>query len=186
MPTKCEPERAEATDILGGAAIGAAGGLIAGFLMNRAHALFSAATEAVGPSAEPSIFESAGPRREAALHEPATSQAADDLAHAVLDRPLDHAERRAGGLAIHYAFSAGCGAIYGALASAFPSVSKARGLAAGATLWVLADEVAMPALGYTKPPQKYPFHKHVQALINHLVFGFVTDAIHRLACRRVR
>lgn len=186
MPTTCEPQRAGATDILTGAVIGAAGGLIAGFLMNRAHALFSAASEAVGPSEEPSIFESAGPRREATQHEPATSQAADDLAQAVLDRPLTHDEGRAGGLALHYAFSAGCGAVYGALASAFPTVGKARGLAAGAAIWVLADEVAMPALGYTKPPQKYPFHKHVQSLINHLVFGFVTDAIHRLACRRVR
>jgi putative membrane protein len=186
MATTCEPHRAGATDVLTGAAIGAIGGLIAGFMMNRAHALFSAGKEAVTPAAEPGIFESGGPRREAATHEPATSQVAEDLAQAVIDRPLSHDERRAGGLAIHYAFSVGCGAIYGALASAFPTVGKSRGLAAGATIWVLADEVAMPALGYTKPPQNYPFHKHVQSLINHLVFGFVTDSIHRLACRRPR
>jgi putative membrane protein len=183
MPQTCDQRHATASDVATGALVGAIGGLLAGFLMNRSHSLFSSGKQALLGGDEPSIFQSAGPRREAFQHEPATAQAAQDLAISVLDRPLDPKEKQVGGLLLHYIFSVVCGAIYGGLLSAFPSISRSRGLAAGAALWVIADEVAMPALGYVKPPQKYPFHKHVQALINHLVFGFVTDTLHRMSCR---
>jgi hypothetical protein len=67
------------------------------------------------------------------------------------------AERRSdAATAIHYGIGVGSGAPYGAIRRRIPAPAPARGLAFGAALWLVADEVANPALGLTPGPTAFP------------------------------
>ena len=48
---------------------------------------------------------------------------------------------------------------------------------------VLADELAVPAAGLSKPPKEIPLTTHVYALASHLVYGWITETVRR-AVRR--
>jgi uncharacterized membrane protein YagU involved in acid resistance len=49
---------------------------------------------------------------------------------------------------------------------------------------LLADEVTLPALGYSKSPMEFPLSTHVYALVSHLVYGWTTEIVRR-AVRKV-
>jgi uncharacterized membrane protein YagU involved in acid resistance len=53
----------------------------------------------------------------------------------------------------------------------------------GATIWVVADEGVVPALGLSKSASEYPLSIHAYALASHLVYG-LTGEIVRGAVRR--
>jgi uncharacterized membrane protein YagU involved in acid resistance len=74
-------------------------------------------------------------------------------------------------------------AIYGVLAEVAPIVTVAEGAAFGAGLWLLADEVAVPATGLSKPAREIPVATHLYALASHLVYGWITETVRR-ALRR--
>ena len=176
----------EFDDVLVGAAVGVIGGLLGAVVMGQAHKLFDAGKRLVKDqygSPQMELFGEAGPRAEEEEEEPATAKAADSIAHAVMDRPLDEHEKQVGGQIMHYGFAAAMGGLYGSLAALTPPITAGYGIPAGAALWLIADEVAVPALGLSKPPQKHPVSKHVQALINHLVFGLTVDLFRRLMLR---
>jgi putative membrane protein len=111
------------------------------------------------------------------------------IAGPLLGRPLSGQERELGGAVLHYAFGAGTGAVYGALVERAPRVTMGRGLPFGATVWLIADEGAMPALGVTPPRTKLPRAAHISSLAGHLVYGltveFTRRAIWRLTTPRL-
>jgi putative membrane protein len=111
--------------------------------------------------------------------EPATVKAAQSISHATTGHDLTTLERRVGGTAVHYAFGGGNGMLYGALAELRPKTRLARGAAFGAGLWAVADELAAPAFGLTKPPRQEPLSAHLYGLASHLVYGLTTDAVSR-------
>src|SRR5205807_2152578 len=84
--------------------------------------------------------------------EDATMKAADKLAHALLHRELSRDEKKRLGPVIHYAFGVGLGAAYGAAVEVVPRARFGAGLPYGAAVFLGADEVAVPALGLSKPP----------------------------------
>jgi hypothetical protein len=47
----------------------------------------------------------------------------------------------------------------------------------------LADELAVPRAGLSKPPKEIPLTTHVYALASHLVYGWITETVRR-AVRR--
>jgi hypothetical protein len=51
-------------------------------------------------------------------------------------------------------------------------------------MWILGDELAVPALGLAEGPRKYPVRQHVHRLGSHLAYGlaaaFTTSALHRM------
>lgn len=47
----------------------------------------------------------------------------------------------------------------------------AAGLLTGAAMSVVADEVMMPALGFSAPNRAYPLSTHLRGFVAHLVFG---------------
>jgi uncharacterized membrane protein YagU involved in acid resistance len=51
-------------------------------------------------------------------------------------------------------------------------------------LWLGGDEIALPALGLSKPPTDVPAEKHASALAMHFVYGITLD-ISRRVLRRV-
>jgi hypothetical protein len=162
---------------------GVAGGIAGAWVMNRTHRLFDIAKHEAGlhhAGDHLSAFHSAGPRKEAGSEEPATSKAAAVLGAVLLDRRLTSHQRKAGGLLLHYAFSATAGAFYSALTGQRARFSAWRGIVAGAAIWALADEILVPVSGLARPPRRYPLSKHLQALVNHLFFGLTVEAVRAL------
>lgn len=105
----------------------------------------------------------------------ATMKAAAEVA-GLAGRTLSQDERRRGGVLVHYAFGATVGAAYALLARFWPAVRAGGGMPFGALVWLLADEIGLPAAGLAHGPRTYRAEVHVEMLAAHLVFGRATDA----------
>ena len=81
------------------------------------------------------------------------------------------------GDAIHYALGSGSGAAYAAARPHIPLPAPARGLALGALLWLVADEIATPAAGLTPWARAFPWQTHARGLAAHLTYGLVTEGV---------
>lgn len=143
---------------------GAISGLIAGMIASWAMELFQEAWSSRRP-----LPNSGGP--------PATEQAADLVAEATIDRPLTEKEKPVAASAIHYAMGGGSAAVYGALGEVLPIVRLGVGLPFGAAVWLLADEIAVPAAGLSGSPLETPAETNRYAFASHLVYGFVTETV---------
>ena len=75
----------------------------------------------------------------------------------------------------HYVFGTTMGAIYGALAARDPRVTAGAGLAFGGLIWLLFDEIAIPALRLSPPPTRTPLPVHLRAAAAHVVYGPGTE-----------
>ena len=156
-----------------GVVAGAAGGLAASWVMNQFQAAWGRAQSRMENERQRQSHqrESNG--------EDATMKTAGKLAHALLHRDLSLEEERKLGPVIHYAFGAGMGAIYGAVAEIAPRATFGAGLPYGTAVFLGADEVAVPALGLSKPPKEYPASTHLYGLASHLVYGLSLEMARR-------
>lgn len=152
--------------MLRGALFGLGAGIAAGLLMNQVHTVWSRGLLAYG------VRNASG-----GSGDPATRSAAEAIAG-----PLPPGARQIGGSIMHYAMAGGLGALYGALRELAPAVGGARGVAYGALVWLVADEVAVPALGLA--PARMPLAIHARALLAHLAYGAALDAGVRALARR--
>jgi uncharacterized membrane protein YagU involved in acid resistance len=84
---------------------------------------------------------------------------------------------------VHYAYGAGIGALYGALAQKHEPTTSGFGSAYGAAAWALGDEIAIPVLGLGKKPSEIPVSQHFQLLAAHLVYGITLEVARRLALK---
>lgn len=151
------------------AALGAASGLLASWLMERAQPRISAAGSDATKARE----------AQASLgQEPATYRAAEAAAHLV-GRSIPESRKAVAGDVVHYATGAGWGALFGVLAPRVPAPVLAAGAAWGALVWLLSDELLVPLLGWARGPTHYPASTHAKALASHLVYGASTDAGYR-------
>ncbi len=162
-------EREGEMDLFKGLIAGVAGGLLASFLMEQFQAAWNATAEAISPSQKK-------PGRKA---DPATVKAANAVAQKLVGRKLPAAYKPVAGEAIHYGVGAGSAAIYGALAEVAPIITVGEGLGFGTGVWLLADEVAVPKAGLSKPPKEIPLTTHIYALASHLVYGAITETVRR-------
>ncbi len=156
-------------DLLKGVVAGIAGGLLASFLMEQFQAAWSASAEAIHPS----------PKKPGRPADPTTVKAANLLSQKIVGRKVPPEYKAAAGEAMHYGIGAGSAAIYGALAEVAPFVTIGEGTAFGTGLWALADEVAVPKAGLSKPAQEIPLTTHLYALASHLVYGWITETVRR-------
>jgi putative membrane protein len=153
---------------------GLAGGLVASFAMER----FQRALGVVSPDLG-GAPGGGGQQYRKPESEPATYVAADAIAQAATGRPLPPSLKPTGGSVVHYAFGGSVGLLYGALAGARPAVAAGYGMPFGIAVWMVADEIGMPASGLAKPPTAYSLKDHASALSAHLVYGAVTEAVRR-------
>lgn len=161
-------------NLMKGAVAGLAGGLIASWTMSQYQHLWT--------KVDQELREKKGeppPERRPAAEDP-TVKTAEVVSEELLDRPLRKKEQRPAGIAVHYAFGSLIGAAFGAVSEFIPKVSQGAGVPFGASVWVGADEIALPALRLSKGPAAYPVSNHVYALSSHLVYGFVADSVRRL------
>ena len=152
------------------AAIGAASGLLASWVMEQAQKPITK----VG-SRETQERE----RRAQGDLPPATVRVAERAA-ALAGRSLPEDRRDAAGEVVHYATGAAFGALFGVLAPRLPLPVVAAGALYGAAVWLVSDETVVPALGFSRRPWEYPASTHAKALAAHLVYGTATDAGFRL------
>lgn len=197
--------RSEEGNVLKGLAAGLIGGLVASFVMNEFQALWSKVSESIkesesdnssgqdgqqskgGGSSQGQQSSEGGRQAQGGEQgqgggeeqEPATVKAAEAISEVVLGRELTEKEKPVAGEAVHYATSGATGAIYGALAELWPSVTTGAGIPFGTAVWLVVDETAVPALGLSKAPTEYPLSTHVYALASHFVYGLTTDVVRR-------
>jgi hypothetical protein len=98
----------------------------------------------------------------------------------LLGKSLDPQQRERLGSAIHWSLGIGTGAVYAVLRRRFDRVGKLGGTGFGTAFWALVDEGLVSLLGFTPPPQRFPWQSHARGLAGHLTFGTVTDATLRV------
>lgn len=161
-----------------GVVAGAAGGLAASWVMNQFQAAWSKAQSRMQTGRERQSHQSQP------NGEDATMKAAGKIAHALLHRDRSLEEEKKLGPVVHYAFGAVMGAVYGGAVEMVPQARFGAGLPYGAAVFLGADEVAVPALGLSKPPKEYPASTHLYGLASHLVYGLSLEMVRR-GVRRV-
>jgi hypothetical protein len=111
--------------------------------------------------------------------EDATVKAAQELTRATLGRDLDTEEKKKAGPAIHYAFGTLAGAVYGLSVEFLPVARVGFGSLFGTVLFLIADEIAVPALGLAPKPTESPLSSHVYGLSSHFVYGIATETVRK-------
>lgn len=113
----------------------------------------------------------------------ANEKAAQAVARRTVGRELAEPELEVAAPLMHYGFGASVSGLYGALVEEAPWAASGGGTGFGTAVWLGADEIAMPAIGWAHP-QRYPAEAHVQSFTSHLVFGLTTELTRR-AVRRM-
>jgi putative membrane protein len=160
-------------DLMKGLLAGVAGGLLASYLMEQFQSAWSAALDAMRHSK----------MRSGRKPDPATVRAANVISERVIGRKLPRDYKSVAGEAMHYGMGASSAAVYGVLAEVAPIVTIGNGVGFGTSVWLLADEIAVPAAGLSKPAKEIPLATHIYALASHLVYGWITETV-RCAVRR--
>lgn len=166
---------------------GAAGGLLASWIMNQFQAAWSKASEKLQANQENTQSEQKQETKSSNENnesEDATMKAAGKIAPLVLGRELSHDEKKKGGPIVHYAFGTLSGGVYGLLAEYIPAARLGFGSLFGAVLFLLADEIAVPASGLSAEPTESPLSSHLYGLASHFVYGISTEGV-RNGIRRV-
>ena len=153
-------------NVVKGAVAGLVGGLVASFVMSEFQLLLSSLSQEEKKSKKKK-------------DEPANVKTAEAISENVFRHKLLKSEKEAAGEAVHYAMGATSGLIYGIASEIAPMATVALGLPFGAAVWLVADDVVVPALGFSKPATEYPLSTHVYALSSHLVYGLTTDLVRR-------
>lgn len=151
-----------------GALAGLVGGLIAAGAMSLTHRLVGDMVPKPPPQAQ--------------KVEDSTVKVASQVLRLV-GLTLDENDKPRAGTIVHYAFGAGVGAIYGALAEIVPRVTMALGLPFGIAVWLGAHVITVPALGLSEPPTRQPLGKEAEEFGLHLVYGVTTELLRRLLSR---
>ena len=172
-----------------GVVAGLAGGLVASWTMNQFQSAWTRIAEGSekphgAQSMQPSDGSKIGQQQDTADQDDATVEVAKTISEGVFGHQLQESEKKPAGAAVHYAFGTVTGGLYGALAEVTPQVTTAAGIPFGAAFWLVADEVAVPLLGFSKGPTEYPPSTHAYALASHLVYG-LTAELSRRALRQV-
>jgi hypothetical protein len=162
--------------MVNGILAGAIGGLAATWTMSKAQRLW---TKAAGGAVPDSAADEHDARdwQERTEGQNSNELAAQALASMLLDRRLTRGELAIAAASIHYMFGTVVGAFYGAYVQQRGGHGLAAGMAMGITLWVTADEIAMPVLGLSRPTTGRPLEMHLQSLTAHLVYGVTAEAI---------
>ncbi len=180
--------RAGKTHPVRGALAGAAGGLVASFVMNEFQAGVSKGTKAVkeataSPEEQKKMKEQQQEqeRQQQKGTEPddTTQKTADAIAEATTGQHLSKEQKKTYGPVVHYGFGATMGAIYGLLAEYSETARSGFGTLFGTVLFLGADETAVPLLGLSASPTEQPITAQIQPWLSHLVYGATAELVRR-------
>lgn len=171
-------------DTLTSAAAGAFAGTLATFVMDKSlEAVFHVTGN--DRHTEPQVLHQGSARSKANVQEdlegePSTMKLTTRLSSALFDRPATRREREVGGYFFHYAYGAFAGAVYGALAPHWPTITRGAGLPYGTAVWLAADEGMISLLRLGRTPDKTPASAHIASLIGHWAFGLALHVLRRV------
>jgi uncharacterized membrane protein YagU involved in acid resistance len=161
--------RRRQSSVLVDAVKGGLAGLFAGWVMN---AVTSVLYDREDPSARSQEEDARGGKYSQEV-------AVLKVAH-LLGRELrDDQVRRLGGW-IHRGMGIGFGALYAVLRRRVSGLSLGDGLLFGLVFFLMVDELANPALGFTPGPRAFPWQSHVRGLAGHLTYAVTTETQLRL------
>ncbi len=89
-------------------------------------------------------------------------------------------------LAFHYGLAVQWAPLYPLLRRRTSLGPVAAGLATGAAMSLVADEMMTPALGFSAPNRAYPLSTHLRGFVAHLVFGLGVAAVTETGWRLLR
>jgi putative membrane protein len=159
-----------------GIAAGAAGGLAGTLAMNYAQRLWTLAMNEPPPASAGGKHD-ARDWQERREHRNSNELAAQAIARVVVGRRLTRDELAVAAPIVHFGFGAAVGAAYGAWVEARRPARAGSGAGLGATLWITADEIAMPVLGLSEPTTRRPVELHLQSFTAHIVYGVVAEFV---------
>jgi putative membrane protein len=116
---------------------------------------------------------------EAQPHEEPTAKLAGKVAGGVLERPIGEDTKESAGQAIHWAYGAGWGALYGIVQSSLRLPHLLHGALFGGVVAGVASTL-VPAMRLTPPPTEQPPAMSALQVGWHLVYGWVTALTFRL------
>lgn len=160
------------SDILKGLAAGVVSGLVATWVMTQFQ-------NAVSQMMNPENGEDKKRTKQKPESSNAPLKTAEAISETIFNHELENGEQKTAGNAVHYSFGTTMGALYGIASEIAPAASAGYGLAFGTTLFIGADEIAVPLLGLGKSPTETPFSKHIYGLTSHLVYGLTADFTRR-------
>jgi uncharacterized membrane protein YagU involved in acid resistance len=146
-------------------------GIAAGAIGAGVQTLFAKATSPITPETPKGAFD---PPEFQQRSETATQTIARRVYEDLMERgPLSPAGKKSLAKVVHYEFGAAWGGLYGLLRESYPSLLGPIGstLGFGTLVWVLSDDVLLPAFNVAGPPRAYPWQVHAYAIASHLVYG---------------
>jgi hypothetical protein len=173
--------RGEESSPLRGLCAGLAAGLLATLAMEGWKSLVESTAGAIGNGGQGKSQQKKGSGDD---EQPATEKVGRRISRRLVGRDLDDDSAALASEAVHYGYGTLMGGVYGLLGEIFPAVTIASGAPWGVAMFLLGDEVMVPALGLAKGPTEVPAATHAQALGAHLVYGTTLDLLRRgiLAC----
>jgi putative membrane protein len=165
----------EEPNLLRGVFAGVVGGLVASWVMNQYFVAVAKATEATTEQPQ---------QQDQKEGEDSTQLVADAIASRVIGRHLDKEEKEKAGPIVHYAFGALMGGVYGGIAEYSSSARTGFGTLFGSVLFVGAHEIAVPALGFGKPPTQQPVSDQLSHWVGHMVYGATVELV-RFGVRQI-
>lgn len=176
-------------NIYKGVVAGAAGGLVASFVMNQFQSAWGKLMEDESRSHGAQSLQQGSPEhgigRELAVRgvdevdDDAAARTGNAVSEFVFDHHLTKSEKEKAGAVAHYVMGVTSGAIYGVMAEVMPLATVCEGTGFGTAVWVIADEGVVPALGLSRDGSEYPASVHVYSLASHLVYGVTTELVRR-------
>jgi len=177
-------------NVFRGVVTGITAGLAAILIMDQFQKLSSASKKAAEKQLRLAHYESEEAierdqqqqAAKAAQQEGSTEKVARKIAE-VGGKQLPAAQKKKAGQAVHYAFGTLMGAVYGVAAELIPEVTTGGGTAYGTLLFLVADEVAVPAFQLSPPPTETPATDHLQYWAAHVVYGGSLELVRSLLRR---
>jgi putative membrane protein len=158
---------------------GLIGGLVGTIVMTQFQNAWSKASEAIKSNSSEQRSQGEQKQQGKQESEDATMKAAGRIAR-LTGRQLSHEQKQQLGPLVHYSFGTLQGGVYGSvLESAGASGGFLPGLIFGASLFAVADEIAVPALRLSSKPAESPLSSHLYGLASHLVYGVSTEMVRR-------
>lgn len=145
-----------------GLVAGGLGGLVGSLAMSQFSSLFSRTEDRSQSAGEDSTVKTASAISETIFHHRLTAR-----------------QKPKAGVAVHYAFGAAMGALYGMLAGRRNSTQLGWGLPLGAAVWLGAHVITVPALDLSEPVTRNSPDAEGIELAAHLVYGAVAEGVRR-------
>lgn len=159
-------------------------GLMAGAIGAEAQTLFFRVTSGIAPPTPKEAFQ---PPESVQEHETPTVTVARRIVEGLVRAgPLE--KRSLAGQIVHVGYGAAWGGIYGVLRRSTRLMrgvlAPLGGLAFGALVWAVSDNLLLPAFRLSAWPNRYPMKNHAYGLAAHLVYGAATWGVFELEATR--